>query len=167
MSVNVVNETKDGIISKSNFGDFATLKSNVKSWTNNHKEQLLKGAELAQKKGNQLALTGLGAAAIGAPIGGVGATPGLMVAATGKAINGLGSLIEIGTKVITNDDGASGEIKVFVAGKLVSKGVEMAVSVPIPGMSEQVEGMVKTVNMSIGNIVDKSTEPITDKLKNN
>ena len=76
-------------------------------------------------------------------------------------------LVEIGTKIITNDDGASGDIKSFAAGKIISKGVDMALPVPIPGMSVQVEGMVKTVNMSIGNTVEERTEPITDKLKDN
>lgn len=170
VGVNVLKKEADGsstIVYKNNFGDFSTVKSNVKNWTTNHKDQLLKGAELAQKKGNQLALTGLGAAAIGAPIGGVGAGPGLAVATTGKVINELGVLVEIGTKIITNDDGASGDIKSFAAGKLICKGVDMALPVPIPGMSVQVEGMVKTVNMSIGNIVEERTEPITDKLKDN
>jgi len=167
VTVNVVNETKDGIISKSNFGDFATLKSNFKSWTNNHKEQLLKGAELAQKKGNQLALTGLGAAAIGAPIGGVGATPGLMVATTGKAINELGVIVEVTTKMITGDKNAVGDSVNYIGGKVVGAVLDNALPGSSSLMSKSVNDAVKVGNKAVETMAEDKTENITDKLREN
>jgi RHS repeat-associated protein len=167
VSVNVVRGTADGgmsITTKSNFGDFSTLAGNIKKWTTSHKEQLLVGAKLLQKSGDNLAVAGLISAAAGAPIAGVGAAPGLTTATIGGAISTFGSILEIATKVITNDDGASGDIKTFVAGKIISKGVDMALPGPTPDMSKQAEGMVKTVNKSIGVSVDEKTETISDEL---
>ena len=66
----------------------------------------------------QLHLTaGLIGAAAGAPIARVGAAPGLAVATLGGAVSTAGSMLEIGVKLITQDEEVTQLSEVFCSNK--------------------------------------------------
>jgi len=63
----------------------------------------LRTSEKLQDQGQKLELTGGVMAAMGAPVAGVGATPGAAVASFGGIEQGVGKFMEIGVNLITGD----------------------------------------------------------------
>lgn len=63
-------------------------------------------------------------AAVGAPIAGVDAAPGLAAATWGGIVSAAGSVLEIGVKFITHDNEAMGDVVAFTASKIISKVVD-------------------------------------------
>lgn len=167
VSVNVVKSAADGgisITSKTNFGDFSTVTGSIKKWTTNHKEQLLTGTKIIQKAGDNMTTAGLTSAAVGAvvtaPVGGEGATPGLIIAGLGSTVSGAGSLLEIGVKLITGDDEAKKDIGGFIGGKAAEAIANKFLPGAGPEASQFVKTTVKVTRDIIKNEASKETEDI-------
>ncbi|WP_143392695.1 hypothetical protein, partial [Flavobacterium psychrophilum] len=71
-------QAKDNVVRTTN-----QALNNGQQFVKKHKEQLLTGAKILQKTGDDMTTAGLVGAAVGAPIAGVGAAPGLAVATWG------------------------------------------------------------------------------------
>lgn len=139
--------------------------NDVQKWTKDNKEQLLKGANFLQKTGDDMTTAGLVGAAVGAPIAGVGAAPGLAVATWGGAVSTAGSVLEIGVKLITQDEEATGDIGAYVAGKVISEVVDKVLPGPTPDMSKPIKQTIKATNAVIGNMIDKKVETVTEEIR--
>jgi hypothetical protein len=161
VSVNVVKSAADGgisITSKTNFGDFSTLKSNVKSWTKNNKKELLNFTEGTEKVGSAVAITGSIAAVAGTPIGGVGGIPGAVVATVGGGVNLVGSGMTATVLYLAGDTEKSKTKAIETVISLgVSKTAEVGTTTLMKGLpSEEVEAVqnvfegAKTASESLG-----------------
>jgi hypothetical protein len=144
VGVNVVKKGADGsntIVGKTNFGDFATVKGNIKNWTRNNKEALLKTSENMQKVGDAMVLTGTGAAIIGAPVAGVGAAPGLALVGAGTTENLIGAGLGILVNAVAGDTNKALQQSVNAASdKLVDIAIDKAVDAIVPGPTPNVSG---------------------------
>ena len=136
--------------------------NDVQKWTKDNKEQLLKGANFVQKTGDNITTTGLISAAVGAPIAGVGAAPGLAVATAGGYVSLAGSVLEIGVKVITGDAEATGDIGVFVA----SEAVGFAVNKVLPGPKGEIKKEIKEAIKASRDIIKNETSNKTKEAIN-
>jgi uncharacterized protein RhaS with RHS repeats len=168
VSVNVVRGNADGgmtITTKNNFSDFATLTGKIKNWTTTNKEQIIGISKFVQKAGNNLTKAGLVGAAVGAPIGGVGAGPGLTVATIGGYISGTAKAVEIATNFITGDskEGVAG-----VTGYAASEIAGEAANKMLPGsgklVSKEVKESIEVVNETIKGMASEKGEQISNKV---
>ncbi|AWK04509.1 hypothetical protein HYN56_09805 [Flavobacterium crocinum] len=119
--------------------DVKKIGHDIKKWSKENKDGLLKIAKVMQKTGDATTTVGLVGAAAGAPFAGVGAAPGLAVAGYGGTVSTIGSVLEIGVKFITDDDEATKDLGVF----LVSKGSEAAVNKILPGAGTEASQAIK------------------------
>ena len=136
----------------------------VEKWTKDNKEQLLMGAQILQKTGDDIATSGLVGAAVGVPFAGVGAAPGLAVATWGGVVNTVGSVLEMGVKLITQDEEATKDVSAFVAGKVASLVVDKVLPGPTPDMSKPIKQAIQTTNTIIGSVVEKKSEKVTKEV---
>ena len=140
-----------------------TLK-NTQKWTKDHKEQLLAGAKILQDKGDDLATAGLVAAAVGAPIAGVGAAPDLKVAGWGGILSTVGTVVEIGVKIITEDDKAMGDIGDYVATEVITAGVGKILP-GTKGHKKEIKGAIRATNEIIKNEVGNQVGSIIEEAR--
>ncbi|WP_374173029.1 DUF6443 domain-containing protein [Flavobacterium tructae] len=160
------NETKASVVQTSNkvvSSTKETLKDG-QNWVKDNKQSLLTVANNFKEAGDKTTLVGLGAAAAGAPVAGVGAAPGLAIATAGTISSGIGSAIEVLTNVIAGDSNAALKNGAeYAAGKLGGAVIDKVLPGPNPDMSPQVQEGVHIVNETIKNIVeDKSKKIVTD-----
>ena len=156
-----ITQTKDNVVKTTK----QTAKD-VQKWTKDHKEQLLTGAKIIQKTGDNMTTAGLIGAAAGAPIAGVGAAPGLAVATWGGAVSTFGSVVEIGVKFITEDEEASQDVGIFLA----SKATEAVVNKVLPGAGNEASKVVKDAVKVTREIIknetsNKTKDIITEQTK--
>ena len=117
-------------------------------WVKNNKKELLKLADNMQDTGDKIAYAGYGGAIVGSAFAGVGAAPGLAVAAEGEFIALAGSVLEIGVTAIAGDKDKAiskteSEVAWYIAGKVVSEGLDRIIPGPTPDMSEEAAEIIK------------------------
>ncbi|WDO14734.1 RHS repeat-associated core domain-containing protein [Flavobacterium sp. WW92] len=167
-AVKTYNETKKAVIETKDNVVKSTNKAidNSQKWVKDNKQELLGLAKNLQKKGDQLTTVGLVAAAAGAPVAGVGATPGLAVATTGGIASGLGAGIEILTNLISGDVGEGTEnVAVYLTGELVSKVVDKAVPGPNPDVSEPVKELIKAGQKAVSTLASDKTKEAANEIR--
>lgn len=152
-------ETKDKVVASTK----ETLKDG-QQWVKDNKQSLLSLAKDLQETGDTATLVGLGAAAVGAPIGGVGATPGLTLAAAGGTTSLIGTVLEVGINLVAGDGkeavGVTGE---YVAGELGGAVVDRVLPGPNPDLSKEIQEAVHVVNTTIEEIgTDKTKETVNE-----
>lgn len=138
------NDTKKTIIDAKN-NAVATTKKTIndgQQWVKSNKKELLKIADDMQNTGDNIAYAGYGTAVVGSAFAGVGAAPGLTIAAEGEFISLVGSGLEIGVQWISGDfDAASSkagsEAGWYVAGKVVSEGLDRVIPGPTPDITRE------------------------------
>ncbi|ELM3651078.1 hypothetical protein RYR30_000931 [Flavobacterium psychrophilum] len=157
-------QAKDNVVRTTN-----QALNNGQKFVKNHKEQLVAGAKIIQKAGDNMTTAGLSGAAIGAVatavVGGEGAAPGLAVATLGGAVSTAGSVLEIVVKAIAGDEEATGDFGVFVA----TKATEAIVNKALPGAGKEaskiVKDGVKVTREIIKNEVSNKTKDIITEQK--
>ena len=101
-----------------------------------------------QDTGDKIAYVGYGGAVVGSAFAGVGAAPGLAVAAEGEGIALLGSILEIGVTAIAGDTDKAiskteNEVGWFIAGKIVSEGLDRVIPGPTPDITTEAAEVIK------------------------
>jgi hypothetical protein len=141
------------------------LKS-AQNWTNEHKETILGAASYLQEKGNQMETAGVVAAVVGAPIAGIGATPGIMTATAGGVVSTVGAGVEIVTKIITQDNEVKKDVGSFVVGKVAGAVVNEILPITQGVVSKETKEVMKALNKTIEVTTEKRAETISkDKIK--
>jgi hypothetical protein len=94
------------------------------------------------------ALAGLGVAAIGAPVAGVGAAPGLALSAAGATLSTIGTAMEVGVELITGDfsnNKTANAVVDKVTGKIIDRAVKDILPVPVTGTDKLLNESTKTL----------------------
>ncbi|MBK1442775.1 RHS repeat-associated core domain-containing protein, partial [Parapedobacter sp. ISTM3] len=142
----------------------------IQQWTVENKEGLLSSAKAMQDVGDNVAATGAVMAVAGAPVAGVGATPGIAVAAAGETVGLTGVALEVGVHVVTGDlkkaiIATGNEALYQILGIIGSKAIDQAIPGPTPDVSGDIkEATKRTINV-IENTVKKVTDETVEKLK--
>jgi len=107
------------------------------NWVTDNKTEILDVAQGMQETGDDMALVGLGVAAAGAPIAGVGATPGLALSGVGSTVNLVGTVLEVGVEITTQDfsNNATGKA---IGNTIMSFIIDEAVDAVLPGPTPSV-----------------------------
>jgi ElaB/YqjD/DUF883 family membrane-anchored ribosome-binding protein len=153
-----ISQTRDNVVKSTQ-----QTANDVQKWTKDNKQQLIGVAKAIQKVGDDTTTGGLIGAAVGAPIAGVGAAPGLAVATVGGYVSLAGSVLEIGVKAITGDEEVTGDIGVFVAseaaGALAGKVLPGASQTASKGVKEAVKAGREVIkNMASDKVEDAGNE---------
>ncbi len=107
-----------------------------KQWVKENKGEIMLTAKELQRNGDNMTTAGLVVAAAGAPIAGVGATPGLTAASIGGVTSFVGTMLEIGVNFVSGDvEAGSAEGAAFFTGKLVEEVVDKAIPGPNPSVN--------------------------------
>ncbi|MDL2142626.1 DUF6443 domain-containing protein [Flavobacterium tructae] len=163
------NNTKKTVIETTNKAVVSTketLKEGQK-WVKDNKEQLIGAAKEIQKVGDNTTKLGLVTAVAGAPVAGVGASPGLAVATAGGAVNLVGTGLEAGVKFISGDysEGAS-DVAVHAAGEIGGIVVDKLIPGPNPDVSPEITELFKAGKKIIeGQVGDKAKEGVKKTTK--
>ena len=115
------------------------------SWVKENKTAIVQGAKNMQTVGDATTKAGYVAAIAGAPVAGVGATPGLGLAATGAAISLTGKVVELTAEFISPGSGgrpaaqAISEFGVQAAGEVAG----IAIDRTFPGAGQETKALIK------------------------
>ena len=105
-------------------------------------------------------------AVAGAPVAGVGASPGLAVATAGGVVSTIGEVLEIGTNLIAGDVGeGAGGAAVYVAGELAGMAVDRAVPGPNPDVAPQVKELIQATHETVKNMASDKTKEAGNKIR--
>ncbi|RWU09977.1 DUF6443 domain-containing protein [Pedobacter chitinilyticus] len=137
----------------------------VTKWTKENKTTLLNTAKNLQNTGDVMVVSGTVAAAVGAPVAGVGAAPGLALASGGGLVKTLGDGLEIVTNFVAGDtkSGAEGAAK-QVVDAAIDKAVDVMLPGPTPKMASQFREAIKETKEITKNAV-KSGAALNEKVK--
>jgi len=151
------NETKKAVVETA---------SKTQEWVKENKVQIISLAKEIQDVGDKTTTTGLVAAAAGAPLAGIGASPGLTVATAGGALSTIGELLEIGTNFIAGDiSEGTGSAAVYITGKLAEMAVDRAVPGPNPNVAPKVEELIKATNETVKNLTSEKTKDLANQIR--
>ena len=162
------NETKKAVVETTN-KVVASTKETLKEgqqWVKDNKTQLIGVAKGLQDVGDKTTTTGLVMAVAGAPVAGVGASPGLAVATAGGVVSTIGEVLEIGTNLIAGDVGeGAGGAAVYVAGELAGMAVDRAVPGPNPDVAPQVKELIQATHETVKNMASDKTKEAGNKIR--
>jgi len=153
------NDTKQAIIN--------TAKQ-AQTWVKNNKKEILSLAKNFQETGDQATITGLGMAAAGAPVAGVGATPGLALATAGGFSSTVGNAMEVGVELITQDfsDNKTGKaIYNIGTAYIIDKTIDALIPGPTPtkGMTSQAQKKLNEMNKVKTEIIRETSKKAVEK----
>ena len=155
---------------KSVYNETRTKVSNtgvaIQTWTTEHKETLLATAKQMQESGDKTAEVGAGMAIAGSTVAGVGAAPGLAVASAGATYSLIGTVLEVGVDLITNN---KKDALITTSNEVLYKGFEKlgakAVDEAMPGASATAKEVIKQVNHLFENEAKKQTDKFVETFK--
>ena len=153
------NDTKQAIIN--------TAKQ-AQTWVKNNKKEILSLAKNFQETGDQATIAGLGMAAVGAPVAGVGATPGLALATAGGFSSTVGNAMEVGVELITQDfsDNKTGKaIYNIGTAYIIDKTIDALIPGPTPtkGMTSQAQKKLNEMNKVKTEIIRETSKKAVEK----
>ena len=153
------NDTKQAIIN--------TAKQ-AQTWVKNNKKEILSLAKNFQETGDQATIAGLGMAAAGAPVAGVGAAPGLALSTAGGISSTVGTAMEVGVELITQDfsDNKTGKaIYNIGTAYIIDKTIDALIPGPTPtkGMTSQAQKKLNEMNKVKTEIIRETSKKAVEK----
>ena len=123
-------------------------RKDTQKWVKDNKSEIDGVAQSLQTTGDNTALAGLGMAAVGAPILGVGAAPGMTVIAFGGALSITGKAMEVGVEIITGDfsnNKTGNAVGSIIASEIINKTIDIAIPGPTPNIEAVLNETTKTL----------------------
>jgi hypothetical protein len=119
---------------------------NAQTFVKNNKSEILNVAQSLQTTGKNTTYAGLVCAAVGAPVAGVGAAPGVAISSAGGALTTVGIIIEKTTNFVTGDSNDYIKTGISIATDIAVKNtVNNSFPVPTVGIQSVLSESIKTV----------------------
>ncbi|WP_260397349.1 hypothetical protein [Empedobacter brevis] len=142
-----------------------SILSSIQNYVTENKDMLLAEAKLLQETGDIASAGGLAMAAVGAPIYGVGAAPGLTVAAAGGIASLTGSIMELSVELISDSQNPTASEN-FIKDRATNFIINEVVDYIVPGATPNVITTVPTSNTNPDPVINEALKQGTSTIFN-